>query len=170
MCAPGQTTPSATPGPRSSSPWPIIERSCGRSHPFILLYPIKIHRTGKPRPGLSRTRARVPSCPARGGSRPRGDARTSGMRAQPRNTDACVLAASGAGRNWAKHHYACLHITVYGLQGPERVELRGGEGLLPRQQAPHPSLSFRLLLLPSSPKGFASHSFGAGSSGRLVPE
>lgn len=56
----------------------------GGSNPFILLYPIKIYRTGKPRPCHSRARPRAPSCPNRGGIRPRGDARSSWVRAQPR--------------------------------------------------------------------------------------
>lgn len=64
------------------APGQSLSGSRGGSHPFILLYPIKIYRTGKPRPCHSR--ARASSCPTRGGSRPRGDARASGVRAQPR--------------------------------------------------------------------------------------
>lgn len=125
--ASGQTTPPAAPGPRSSSRWPIVERSPRRSHPFILLYPIRTHRTRKPRPCLARTRprARVPSCPARGGRRPRGDARTSGVRAQPRNalTHACQQPqALGEGR--AKPHQVRQQVRAYCLHTPEGAEIR----------------------------------------------
>lgn len=123
----GPDHPAGAPGPRSSSRWPIVERSPRRSHPFILLYPIRIHRTRKPRPCLARTRprARVPSCPARGGRRPRGDARTSGVRAQPRNalTHACQQPqALGEGR--AKPHQVRLQVRAYCLHTPEGAEIR----------------------------------------------
>lgn len=80
-----QTTPPAAPGPRSSSSRPIVERPPLRFPPLYFTLSNQNLPDGKAAPlSLTRARARAPSCPTRGGSRPRGDARSSGVRAQLR--------------------------------------------------------------------------------------
>lgn len=112
----------------------------GGPNPFILLYPIKIYRTGKPRPCHSRARARArPAVPLAAGSAQGVTRAPQGCARSPAPcSHACVLADSGVwekrGQGPTKFTCTSEFIRSTGLKGRRQ----GGE-LLPRQQTPHPT-------------------------------